>query len=296
MVGQALIPRLKASGYRVQTLTRNREESGNDAIFWDPSMNEIEAEKLEGVHAAIHLAGENIASGRWTKAKKKRILESRTKGTALLAQALAGLSNPPELLLSASGINYYGNRGEDLLTEDDPPGKGFLADVCRQWEAAAEPAENAGIRVVRLRIGPVLSPAGGMLKKILPPFRAGAGGRVGSGTQYLSWIALPDLIEVMEFILENPKARGAYNAVAPNPVTNAEFTRALAKIISRPALVPIPAMVLRITLGEMADEMLLASTRGRPQRLEAAGFQFQYPELEPALRKVLESPSKPKNR
>ena len=287
MVGQALIPRLKASGYLVRTLTRNREKSGNDAIFWDPSMNEIEAEKLEDVQAVIHLAGENIASGRWSKAKKVRILESRTKGTTLLAQTLAGFSKPPELLLSASGINYYGDRGEDLLTEDEPPGKGFLADVCREWEAAAEPAEKAGIRVVRLRIGPVLSPEGGMLKKILPPFKAGAGGRVGSGNQYISWIALPDLLAVMEFILENPKARGAYNTVAPNPVTNAEFTRTLAKVLSRPAFLPVPAMGLRLTLGEMADEMLLASTRARPQRLEGEGFRFQYPELESALRKVL---------
>ncbi len=288
MVGQALIPRLKASGYRVQILTRNREESGNDAIFWDPSINEIEADKLEGVSAAVHLAGENIASGRWTSARKKRILESRVKGTSLLTEALAALSKPPEVLLSASGINYYGTRGEDLLSEDEPPGKGFLADVCRQWEAAAEPAEKAGVRVVRLRIGPVLSPEGGMLKKILPPFKAGAGGRVGGGTQYISWIALPDLLAVMEFVLKNPQARGAYNTVAPNPVTNAEFTRALAKVLSRPAVLPIPAMALRLTLGEMADEMLLASTRARPQRLEAEGFRFQYPELESALRKVLE--------
>ncbi len=288
MVGSALAARLSEHGFSVRRLVREKAENDPDVIFWDPATGEIEAKKLDGIGAAIHLAGENVAAGRWTAARKERILESRTQGTTLLTQTLAKLKNPPAVLVSASGINYYGDRGDAVISEDDPVGKGFLADVCRQWEAATQPAEEAGIRVVRLRIGPVLSPEGGMLKKILPPFLAGAGGRIGNGRQFISWIALPDLLAVLEYALGNSSIQGAYNVVAPNPVTNAEFTRTLAKVLSRPAFLPVPTFGLRLAFGEMADEMLLSSTRALPQRLEAAGFQFQYPELEKALRKVLD--------
>ncbi len=287
MVGSALRPLLSDKGYRIMSLTRDRGKANDGAVFWDPDAGEIDPGKLERLFGVIHLAGENIASGKWTKAKKERIRESRVRGTGLLARTLAGLEEKPSVLVSASGVNYYGDCGEERVTEDQPAGEGFLAGVCREWEAATEPAEKGGVRVVRLRTGPVLSPKGGMLKKILPPFRAGAGGRIGNGRQYISWIAMDDLLGVIQFCLENEALRGPVNAVAPNPVTNAEFTRVLAKVLSRPALFPVPALGLRLLFGEMAGEMLLSGIRAVPRKVEEAGYTFQFPELEAALRHVL---------
>ncbi len=288
LVGSALGPYLAENGYGIRVLTRDRAAAGGKAVFWDPADDEIDAAGLEGLAGVVHLAGENIASGKWTRAKKERIRESRVRGTGLLARTIAGLERKPAVLVSASGVNYYGDRGEASVAEDEPAGEGFLAGVCRDWEAATEPAHAAGVRVVCLRTGPVLSPDGGMLKKMLPPFRAGAGGRVGSGRQYLSWIALEDLVGVIRFCLEVESVRGPVNAVAPNPVTNATFTRVLARVLSRPAVIPVPAIGLRLVFGEMADEMLLSGIRAVPGKLNDAGYRFLYPDLEAALRRVLE--------
>ncbi len=288
MTGTALIPFLKARGRRVSVLTRDRARAGDGAVFWDPESGEIDKKNLEGFGAVVHLAGENIASGRWTEARKKRIRDSRVNGTRLLAEAIASLDRKPSVLVSASAVGYYGNRNDDVLTEVEPPGKGFLAGVCREWEAATEPAEKGGVRVVRLRFGPVLSRAGGMLKKILPPFRAGVGGRIGPGRQYISWIAIDDVLGIIDYCFTHEDLKGAVNAVAPNAVTNAEFTRGLGKVLSRPTIFPVPASGLRLLYGEMADEMLLASVRAVPKRLETAGYRFQLSELEPALRHALD--------
>ncbi len=241
---------------------------------------------LEGVDAVVHLAGENIAE-RWTAAKKARIRDSRVKGTQLLCETLTRLSSPPKVLVSASAIGYYGDRGEETLTDDSPPGRGFLPEVCRAWEAATEPARQQGLRVVQLRLGVVLSVAGGALAKMLPPFRLGLGGVLGSGRQYMSWIALDDVVGTLQHAVVTDALQGPTNAVAPRAVTNQEFTKTLGKVLGRPTAMPLPAFAARLMFGEMADELLLASARVQPTKLLASGYQFRYPELAEALRHLL---------
>jgi hypothetical protein len=255
-------------------------------VYWDPAAGKIDAAALEGHDAVVHLAGENI-SQRWTAKQKSKILESRIRSTRLLVEALARLTNPPNVLVSASAIGYYGNRGDEILQEDSAAGIGFLPEVCREWEAATQPAAEAGIRVVNLRFGLILSPGGGALAKMFLPFKMGVGGVLGSGRQYWSWISIDDIIGVIHHALRNESLQGPVNAVSPNPVTNREFTKILGHVLKRPTLFPVPAFTLRLVFGEMADEMLLASARVQPAKLLNSGYDFRYPELEGALRHLL---------
>jgi uncharacterized protein (TIGR01777 family) len=241
---------------------------------------------LEGFDAVVHLAGETIAQ-RWTDAAMRRILDSRVTSTRLLARALAALERPPQVTVCASAVGYYGSRGNEVLTEESSPGSGFLAEVCRQWEQAAAGITERGTRLVLLRFGMILSAAGGALRRMLPPFRLGAGGKLGSGEQYVSWIAMDDLLEIILFALVNPALRGPVNAVAPNPVTNLDFTHTLGRVLRRATIVSVPSFAIRLMFGKMGEEVLLASARVKPARLVAAGFPFHYPELEPALRRTL---------
>jgi len=240
----------------------------------------------EGLDAVVHLAGEPIA-GRWTAKKKGRIRESRVGGTRQLCEALARLERPPRVLVSASAIGYYGDRGTEILNEDSPPGTGFLADVCRDWEAAADPAAEAGIRVVNLRFGIVLSGDGGALAKMLLPFRMGFGGIVGSGKQFWSWVAIEDVVGAIQHALNTEWARGPMNVVSPNAVTNREFTKALGRVLGRPTVFPMPAMAARVVFGEMAEALLLGSARVQPIRLEGSGYRFRFPVLETTLRHMV---------
>ena len=287
LVGSEVVASLSAAGHAVVRLVRRPPASGEKAVRWDPEKGEIDSAGLEGLDAVVHLAGENIASGRWNAARKAAIRGSRVNGTRLLCDALAGLARPPKTLVCASAIGYYGDRGADVLTEGSPPGAGFLSDVCMEWEAASEPAARKGIRVVVLRIGVVLSPKGGALSRMLPLFRAGLGGVIGNGRQYVSWVALDDLVGIVLHTLQSGELRGPVNAVAPVPVTNRELTEALGKVLSRPTLFPVPAFALRLAVGEMADALLLSSARVVPGRLEATGYPFRFPELPAALRHLL---------
>jgi uncharacterized protein (TIGR01777 family) len=278
---------LEAHGHLVRRLVRQDVRDGEREIRWDPDGGQIDAAELNGVDGVVHLAGENIAGRRWSADFKRRILESRTRGTRLLATTLAGLDMKPSVLVSASATGFYGNRGAEPVDESSPSGSGFLAEVCREWEAATEPARDAGIRVVNLRTGVVLSPNGGALARMLPPFRMGVGGVVGAGRQYFSWIALDDLASAIMFALETESLSGPVNAVAPGAVTNREFTKTLGRVLGRPTIFPMPAFAARLAFGEMADEMLLGGVRVTPRALTAAGFQFAYPQLEPVLRQLL---------
>jgi uncharacterized protein (TIGR01777 family) len=268
-------------------MVRRKVEDHDREICWDPATGWIDAGELEGVDAVVHLAGENLGSHRWNETFKREIRDSRVLGTRLLAEALAALAKKPGVLCCASAIGFYGDRGNEVLTESSPPGTGFLAEVCQAWEAATTPAGDAGIRVVHLRSGVVLSRAGGALAKMLPPFKLGAGGVIGGGRQYWSWIALDDLVRVIEFVLQRTELAGPVNTVAPHPVTNREFTETLGRVLGRPTILPMPAFAARLALGEMADEMLLASARVEPHVLLRAGFEFQFPQLETALRQAL---------
>lgn len=290
LIGAEVVTALSAAGDEVIRLVRRAPRPGENAVRWDPEGGIVDASTLEGLSAVVHLAGENIAAGRWNAARKAAIRDSRVNGTRLLCDALAGLKAPPKTLVCASAVGCYGDRGEEMLTEESPPGNGFLADVCRDWEAAAAPAARAGIRVVALRFGVVLTPKGGALSRMLPPFRAGFGGVFGSGRQYLSWIALDDLPGIVLHALANGDVRGPVNAVAPRPVTNREFTGALGSVLSRPTPFPVPAFALRLAMGEMADALLLASARVFPRRLEETGYRFRFPELHAALRHLLGRP------
>ncbi len=286
LVGSALMDSLKGDGHELFALVRRAPRSDAE-VEWRPERGSLALARLEGMETVIHLAGESIASGRWTEEKKQRIRDSRVKGTTLLSEALANLSHPPRAFLCASAIGFYGDRGDEILTEESAPGNDFLAEVCVEWEQATAPAAEKGIRVVNLRFGIILSADGGALAKMLPPFRMGAGGRVGSGKQYMSWIALDDVVAAIKFALANDVFHGPVNVVAPNPVTNAEFTKALGKALSRPTLLPVPEFAARLAFGEMADALLLSSQRVKPRRLEDAGYPFQYSDLERALRHVL---------
>jgi len=284
LVGGTLVPFLTTGDHSVVRLVRKPSEQG---IRWDPDKGEIESGKLEGFDAVVHLAGENIAGGRWTAARKERIRDSRVKGTRLLAEALAGLAKKPKVLVCASAIGFYGDRGDRVLDEAASAGEGFLSDVCVEWEKAAEPAAEAGIRVVHLRFGVVLAADGGALAKMLLPFKLGFGGVLGSGDQYMSWVTVDDAVGMIHFAIENEALVGPVNGVAPNPVTNREFTHTLGKVLSRPTLLPVPAFGARLALGEMADELLLSSTRVVPARLLRSGYSFRFAQLEDALRHIL---------
>ena len=286
LIGGALVPALAADGHQVRRL-RRAPASGPDATTWNPADGTFAPGALDGIDAVVHLAGENIAGGRWTAARKASIRGSRVDGTHRLCAALAALDTPPRVLVAASAIGYYGDRGDELLDEAASPGIGFLPEVSRAWEAAASPAREAGIRIVHLRIGIVLSPAGGALGQMLLPFKLGVGGVLGSGDQYMSWIASDDVVGIARHALADEALSGPVNAVAPRAVTNREFTRALGAVLRRPTILPAPAFALRIALGEMADALLLASTRVDPAVLRSTAFEFQHPELDGALRHVL---------
>jgi uncharacterized protein (TIGR01777 family) len=285
LIGSALIPKLTAAGHTVKRLVRRRE-AGENEIAWLPDDDWIDDAALAGVDAVVHLAGESI-QGRWTAAKKQRIRDSRVGGTSLLAEALAERNDGPGVLISASAVGYYGDRGDDVLTEESARGKGFLAEVAEQWESAAEPAVAAGIRVAHPRLGAVLSPAGGALKQMLPIFRMGAGGRVGSGKQWLPWVAIDDVIAAIDYALRDDELIGPFNVTAPGVVTNETFAKTLGRVLGRPAVMPAPAFMLRPAFGEIIDEAMLASQRVQPAKLQARGYQFLYPEIEPALRHLL---------
>lgn len=286
LVGSALVPFLTKGGHRATRLVRGTPVNSDEA-GWNPARGVTEPSRLDGVDAVVHLAGANIAAGRWTPARKAEVRRSRVDGTRKLCETLVQLPHPPKVLVSASAVGFYGDRGTETLTEENAGGTGFLADVCREWEVAAEPASRAGIRVVNLRFGMILSPAGGALRKMLLPFRLGMGGRIGDGRQFASWIALDDAIGVINHALFEESVRGPVNAVAPGPVTNTEFTRTLARVLSRPAFLPLPGFAARLLFGEMADALLLASARVMPARLQASGYRFQFPDLESALRHLL---------
>ena len=307
LIGSALGSSLESHGHEVTRLVRRPARTPYE-IPWDP-LHRIPPDLVSGFEAVIHLSGESVA-GRWTEAKKKRIGDSRVVSTQNLAQALADAKQRPSTLVCASAIGYYGNRGDQLLSEESPSGTGFLPEVCRQWEAATHLAAHAGIRTVNLRIGLVLSRDGGALKQMLLPFRFGLGGRIGSGRQWWSWIHISDLVAAVDHILQNTFAdsttivepqtiverrasppglqlTGAINMVSPNPVTNAEFTRTLAKVLKRPAILPIPAFAARLAFGELADEGVLASTKVEPRKLMESGFEFEFPQLGWALQNIL---------
>ena len=287
LIGQRLRAALLENGDRVVPFVRDRARAPAGARFWNPAAGELAAADIEGIDAVVHLAGEPIASGRWTAARRRRILESRTRSTRLLSEVLSRLEHPPSVLISASAIGYYGDRGETWLDETSDPGPGFLADVCVEWERAVEPARAAGVRVALVRIGLALAPEGGALGRMLPLFRTGLGGRLGNGRQYMSWIGIDDLVAAIQHAIECAALAGPFNAVAPNPVTNAEFTRVLSRVLSRPALLAVPSFALRLALGEMGQALLLEGARIAPRRLESTGFRFRHTELEQALRFLL---------
>lgn len=288
LIGTALARAFTASRISVVRLVRKNRPESEQEICWAPlsSPTMVDPSRLEGFDAVIHLSGANVAH-RWTVAYKQEIVASRIQSTRTLAELLTGLKNPPPVLLCASAVGIYGNRGEEVLTEASTPGSGFLAETCIAWEAAAQAAKDAGIRVAYLRFGVVLSPVGGALAKMLPLFRLGAAGRLGSGKQWMSWISLPDAVSAVSHIIATPQLSGPVNLVAPNPVTNAEFTQILARAVHRPAIFPAPAFVLRTFLGEMADEALLASARVIPEKLSQSGFHFQHGELAATLGALL---------
>jgi uncharacterized protein len=285
LVGQTLIPLLHAKGHQVTRLIREKK-SGSD-IFWNPTGNEIEAEKCEGFDAVINLAGESIASGRWTAGRKEHIRTSRVEGTHLLARTIKKLNAPPSVFISASAIGYYGDRGEELLTETSSPGSLFLSEVCREWEQANQTVDPQKTRAAQVRFGIILSPNGGALAKMLLPFKMGVGGIIGSGQQYMSWISLPDVTEAILHVLTTNSIHGPVNVVAPHPISNKEFTHLLGHALHRPTLFPMPAFAARLAFGQMADELLLASTRVSPAILTKTGFKFQHPTLAEALHALL---------
>jgi uncharacterized protein (TIGR01777 family) len=288
LIGSALASSLESGGHRVISLVRRAPRDDEDALRWDPASGAITPVGQSVADAVVHLAGDSIMGLRWTAEKKRRIRESRTTATRLLVRTLTRLPKPPAVLVCASGIGYYGSRGDEVLTEESGPGTGFLAELARDWEAATATAIAQGIRVVSLRLGVVLSVKGGALATMLTPFRLGLGGVIGDGTQWMSWIALDDVVGAIRHVLATDTLRGPVNAVAPAPVTNAEFTRTLGGVLGRPTLVPLPAFAARLALGEMADALLLTSQRVVPARLQATGYRFRRSTLENALRAALD--------
>jgi len=287
LIGGALVRRLDGDGHSVVRLVRTGATSG-DEVAWDPAAGTIDGPALEGFDAVVHLAGEGIGERRWTPEQKRRILDSRAAGTSLLADTLAGLRKKPGVLVSASAVGYYGSRGDEVLDEDSASGEGFLAEVCREWEAAAAPAAGAGIRIVLLRSGVVLDSAGGALRRMLLPFRLGLGGRQGTGRQWMAWISLTDEVGAIHRAVTADGLMGPVNAVAPNPVRNADLVRTIGSVLHRPAILPTPLLPLKMRYGaEMVEEMLLGSQRVIPRRLQADGYEFVHPTVEDALRSVL---------
>jgi uncharacterized protein len=288
MIGSALVSTLVRGAVRVTRLVRSPVAGSEDELRWDPQRGDLDAGRLEelGPEAVVHLAGESIG-GRWTAERKARIRDSRVEGTRLLSERIAALSRRPSVMVCASAVGYYGDRGEELLEESSGPGATFLAEVTRSWEAAAQPARDAGIRVVNLRLGIVLSPDGGALARMLPLFRLGVGGPLGNGRQYMSWIALDDVVGTIQHALGAEALEGPVNTASPNPVTNREFARTLGRVLGRPAVLPAPAFALRLAFGELGDE-LLGGQRVNPRRLLASGYEFRYPQLEEALLGMLD--------
>jgi uncharacterized protein (TIGR01777 family) len=282
-IGGAIVDLLKSRGWNVTKLTRGAPR-GPDEVQWD-AMKPLRPQTVSGFDAAVHLAGETIV-GRWTEEKKRKILESREQGTRHLAEALAEAAQKPRVLVCASAIGFYGNRGDEVLREDSAPGSDFLAGVCRKWEASSLAAEEAGIRTAHLRFGVVLSPKGGALEKMLTPFKLGLGGNIGNGKQWMSWIDVQDIAGVVLRVLGSDMA-GVFNLTAPNPVRNAEFTKTLASVLHRPAIFPVPAFVVKLAFGEMGEALLLSSARVEPARLVAAGYQFRHANLRGALEEIL---------
>lgn len=289
LVGSALVPYLQTGGHQVHCLRRDKPDQ--TSLVWDPAKGKLDPKGLEGFDAVIHLSGENI-NGRWTEAKKQAIRDSRVRSTRLLSETLAKLQRPPKVLVAASAIGVYGNRGDETLTETSSSGEGFLAEVAKEWEAAAHPVQRAGVRLVNLRIGVVLSPLGGALQKILPPFKMGLGGRVGSGQQYLSWIAIDDLLDIFLQALHDERLSGPLNGVAPQPITNEEFTRKLGQELSRPTFLAMPEAVVKGIFGEMGEETILASVRSHPEKLNEGGFSFRFEDVGSALAYLLGSNKK----
>jgi uncharacterized protein len=289
LVGTALTRMLRGGGHEVTRVVRSFSglPHGEKAVVWDPARGVIERAGLEGHDVVIHLAGEGLF-GVWTEGKKRRIRESRVRGTTLIAEAVAALDRPPRVLVSASGVHFYGDRGDELLDEGSAPGPGFLAGVVRDWETAADPARAAGIRVVHMRSGVILSGEGGMLAVLRPLFRAGLGAKLGSGSQYWPWIALEDVGPALLHVIERPELSGPVNFVAPQQVTNAEFTDVLAAVVRRPSLFRVPAFATRAMPGGMGDEMVLFSERVVPRKLLDSGYEYRQPELKRALRAMLE--------
>lgn len=281
LVGKALINALTADGHEIVRLVRNKPNAAE--IEWHPNQGRLDASSLEGVDAVVHLAGESIASGRWSDEKKRSIRDSRVKGTALLSAALAQLSRPPAVFVSASAIGYYGNRGDELLTETSAPGNDFLANVCVEWENATHAAVEKGIRTVHARFGIILDANEGALGKMLTPFRMGVGGKIGNGKQWMSWIAIGDVVNGLKFLITDGSTRGPVNFVAPNPVTNAEFTKTLGRVLSKPTFLPMPEFGVRLAFGEMGEALLLSSQRVKPGVIT----QFNWPTLDAALRHLL---------
>ena len=288
LVGRQLVQRLEKDGHRITPLVRHRKAEG---VLWDPNTGEVDTQGMEGCDAVFHLAGENIAEGRWSRAKKERIRHSRVEGTRLLSRAIASLQKPPHTFVSASAVGFYGDRGEEKCDESSDPGTGFLAETCIAWEQSTQVATEAGVRVVLPRLGIVLSKEGGALAKMLLPFKLGLGARLGTGQQSMSWISERDLIELFIFCLNHESLCGPVNAVAPLAVTNREFTRTLAQVVKRPACFAAPAWVLKTVLGEMAREMLLAGAHVVPSKLADSGFEFQDPDLTSALQFLLNGSS-----
>lgn len=290
-LGAALSRRLAAGGHLVVPLGRRAPPAGGPT--WDPEAGRLDPATFAGVDAVVHLAGESIGGGLWTAARKRRIQDSRVRGTTLLARTIAGLERPPAVMVSTSAVGFYGNRGDDLLTEAEPSGAGFLAGVTAAWEAATRPASEAGIRVARPRLGVVLDPAGGMLRQLLPLFRLGLGGRLGGGRQWLSWVALEDVLAVLELAIHSASFAGPWNVTSPEPVTNREFTATLARTLRRPGFLTAPAPALRLVLGQLAEDLLLASQRCVPARLIEHGYRFAQPRLGAALAGMLGTEGRP---
>ena len=287
LIGEALIASLTADGHQVQRLTRDAGAARGDDVHWDISAGAIEADKLEGVDVVVHLAGEPIGAARWTEATKRRIRDSREQGTGLLARTLAGLEQPPRVLLSGSAVGFYGDRGDEILTEESGVGDDFLAEVCDAWERAAQPAIDAGIRTIHPRTGVVIAEQGPLIEKIDLPFRLGVGGRVGHGRQYVPWISLEDEVRALRFLAEHPELSGPVNLVGPEPVTNRELTKALGQVLRRPTVLPIPPVAIRLLYGEMGVTLATVSNRVLPARLLEAGFTFTHTTLVAALEAVL---------
>lgn len=288
LVGTALCPFLAKCGHEVVRLSRS---AGPGVVQWSTTRREIDAAALEGVDAVVHLAGTNIAEGRWTARRKDKILGSRVQGTRILVEAIRGMAKPPSAFICASAVGYYGDTGDTEVDEYSPAGHGFLAHVCAEWEKAAAEASRIGLRTVFLRTGVVLTPDGGALAKLLPIFRAGLGGPVGGGRQWMSWISIDDLLGVILRVLSDRAMKGPVNTVAPAPITNAEFSRTLGRVLGRPASIPTPAIALKLAFGQMAQETVLASNRVKPRRLLAGAYQYRHDSLESALRHLLDKPA-----